>query len=130
MTNRKKIAAFARQLFKLSLVNEKVSAEHVSGVLAWVEKTRPAGAPSLLRAYKRLIEAEISRSRAVIEFAGDVSPEIFQQIAASMSRHFNREIEAVPVARPDLIAGIRVRVGCDIFENSVVSQLATLNSAN
>jgi F-type H+-transporting ATPase subunit delta len=130
MTNRKKIAAFARQLFKLSLENGKVSAERVSGVLAWVEKTRPASAIALLRAYKRLIETEIDRSRAVIEFAGDVSPAIFQQIAASMSAHFGRDIEAVPVARPELIAGIRVRVGCDIFENSVVSQLATLSSAN
>lgn len=130
MSNRKKIAAFARRLFRMSLEDGKVSADRVSGVLAWVEKHRPTGATTLLRAYKRLIETEISRNRAVIEFSGDLSPGTFQEIAASMSRHFNRPIEAVPVARPDLIAGIRVRVGCDIFENSVVSQLATLNAAN
>jgi F-type H+-transporting ATPase subunit delta len=130
MTNRKKIAAFARQLFKISLEDGRVSAEKVSGVLAWVDKHRPTGAVMLLRAYKRLIETEIARHCAVIEFAGDVSAEVFQQISADMSRHFDRQIESVPVARPDLIAGIHVRVGCDIFENSVVSQLAALNSAS
>jgi F-type H+-transporting ATPase subunit delta len=130
MSNRKKIAAFARQLFKMSMENGRVSAEKVSGVLAWVDKHRPTGATALLRAYKRLIETEIGRHRAVIEFAGDVSFEIFQQITAAMSRHYDREIEGVPLARPELIAGLRVRVGCDIFENSVVSQLAALNSAS
>lgn len=130
MSNRKKTAAFARQLFKMSLEDGTVSAERVSGVLSWIEKHRPAGATTLLRAYKRLIETEVDRNRAVIEFAGDISPEIFQQIATTMSGRFDREIEAVPVARPELIAGVRVRVGCDIFENSVVSQLATLGSSD
>lgn len=126
MSGRKKIAAFARQLFRLSLENDRLSGERVGGVLAWLDKNRPANATAVLRAYKRLVAAEVARSRAVIEFAGDVSPDTFEQIAAAMSRRYGRDIEPVPVARPELLAGVRVRVGDDIFENSIVTQLASL----
>jgi F-type H+-transporting ATPase subunit delta len=126
MASRRKIQSLARQLFKLSFDEGRLSPERVAGVLDWVEKHRPPNALSVLRFYQRLVEAEIARSRAVIEFAGDVSPAVFQQIAAAMSQRYGREIAYVPVARPELVAGVRVRVGCDIFENSVVSQLARL----
>jgi F-type H+-transporting ATPase subunit delta len=80
----------------------------------------------LLRALKRLVEAEISRSQVVIEYAGEPAPAVFAEINASMARHYARPLESVTIARPELIAGLRVRVGCDIYENTVVSQLASL----
>lgn len=126
MASRRKSAALAHQLFDLSLEDGRISAERVSGVLAWVEKHRPPEATAVLRFYKRLVETEVARNRAVIEFAGNVSPEIFQEIAAAMTKRYGRPIEAVPVACPDLVAGVRVRVGCDIFENSLVGHLASL----
>lgn len=130
MASRKKTTALARQLFKLSLENGRLSAERVGGVLAWIEKHRPGNPLALLRAYKHLVEAEVSRNRAVIEYAGELSPPAIDAITASLSRRFARDIEAVPVARPDLIAGIRVRVGCDIFENNLAGQLAALNAVS
>jgi F-type H+-transporting ATPase subunit delta len=127
MSTRKKIAALARQLFKLSFEGDQLSSERVGGVLAWVEKHRPPHPTAVLRAYKRLVEAEIDRRRAVIEFAGAVAPAVFQEIASAMSTRYGYRIEAVPMARPDLIAGVRVRVGCDIFEKSIAGQLASLS---
>lgn len=130
MASSKKTAVLARQLFKLSLDNDRLSEERVGGVLAWVEKHRPAHSLALLRAYRHLVDAELNRNRAVIEYAGEVAPSVFAAIAASMSRRFGRPIEAAPVARPDMIAGLRVQVGCDIFENSVAGQLAALNTVS
>jgi F-type H+-transporting ATPase subunit delta len=130
MSRKSKTADLARQLFELTLDQGRVSPERVTGVLQWVEKHQPANPSDVLRTLKRLIEAEIARSQAVIEYAGDVAPAVFEQIAAAMSAHYGRPIEAVPVSRPDLIAGLRVRVGCDIYENNVVSQLAALKPAS
>jgi len=130
MASSKKTSALARQLFKLSLENGRLSEERVGGVLAWVEKHRPASSLAVLRAYRHLVEAELNRNRAVIEYAGDVASSVFAAIAAAMSRRFDRPIEAAPVARPDLIAGLRVQVGCDIFENTVAGRLAALNTVS
>ena len=66
----------ARQLFKLSVVDGAVSAERVAGVLAYVEKHRPANPVMVLKAYQPLVAAELARSQAVVEHAGAVSDAI------------------------------------------------------
>jgi len=126
MSSARKSAELARQLFALTLDQGRLAPERVTAVLQWVEKHRPDNASAVLRALKRLVEAEVARSQAVIEYAGEVSPAVFAEVTASLARHYGRPLAAVPVARPELIAGLRVRVGCDIYENTVVSQLAAL----
>jgi len=126
MSTQRKSAALARQLFDLTLDQGRLSPERVTAVLQWVEKHRPENSSAVLRAFKRLVEDEISRSQVVIEYAGEAAPALFAEINASMARHYGRALETVTVARPELIAGLRVRVGCDIYENNVLSQLASL----
>lgn len=127
MASRRKIVTLARQLFKLSFEDGRLSEERVAGVLAWVDKHRPPDATTVLRRYKRLAEAELARHRAVIEFAGEISPALAAEVAAAMSQRYGRPIEPVAVASPALIAGVRVRVASDIYENSIASQLASLS---
>jgi len=124
----KKAQQLARQLFKLSLVNGLVSAEQVAGVLAYVEKHRPAYPLLVLRAYERLIARELAKSRAVVEHAGPVAEAILASIAGALSQKYKRTI--TPHARQDasLIAGLRVRVGDDVFESSIAGQLAELST--
>jgi len=124
----KKAQSLARQLFKLSLVNGLVSAEQVAGVLAYVEKHRPANPLLVLKAYERLIARELAKSRAVVEHAGPVADSILAGIAGALSQKYKRVI--TPQARQDagLIAGLRVRVGDDVFESSIAGQLAELST--
>jgi F-type H+-transporting ATPase subunit delta len=126
MSSQRKSAALARQLFGLTLEQGRLAPERVAAVLQWVEKNQPENPSAVLRAFKRLVEAEVTRSQIVIEYAGEVSPALLAEITASMTRHYARPLDAVTIARPELIAGLRVRVGCDIYENTVVSQLAAL----
>jgi len=55
-----------------------------------------------------------------------VSAAILQSIAEAMTRRYQRPVSAVAKPNPSLLAGLRVRVGDDVFENSVAGQLATL----
>jgi|SRR6185312_4380421 len=116
----------ARQLFKLSLENGALSAERVGGVLAWVEKHRPANPALVLKAYLRLAEAEVARSRAEVEHAGAVSDDVLQGIGAALARKYGRPVSLSAQPNPALLAGLRVRVGDDVYESSVAGQLAAL----
>ncbi|HEX3730950.1 MAG TPA: F0F1 ATP synthase subunit delta [Opitutaceae bacterium] len=116
----------ARQLFKLSLEQGALSAERVGGVLAWVEKHRPAHPALLLKAYRRLVAAELERSRAVVEHAGAVSDDMLQAIGAVLARKYGRAVGLTAQPNPALLAGLRVRVGDDVYESSVAGQLAAL----
>ena len=126
----KKAQQLARQLFKLSVADGVVSAERVAGVLAYVEKHRPANPVMVLKAYQRLSPPSSPQARRVVEHAGaitDASPAV--AIAAALTQKYGRTVTATAPAQPALLAGLRVRVGDDIYESSVAGQLAALAAA-
>jgi F-type H+-transporting ATPase subunit delta len=126
---RKKIQELARQFFNLSMVQGQLSAERVSGVLQYIEKHRPAHSMAVLKAYQRLIAREIARGQAVVEHAGPLSNAVLERITISMTAQYSRPIAGVPQRNDALLAGLRVRVGDDVYESSVAGQLATLAAA-
>jgi F-type H+-transporting ATPase subunit delta len=119
---------FARQLFRLSLADGQISAERVSGVLAYLEKHPPRQPLAVLRLYYRLVLIDIAKSRALVEHAGPIADGILRAIEASFTRKYQRSITATAQPNPVLIAGLRIRVGDDIYESSVAGQLAALAS--
>ena len=123
----KQTKLLAKQLFKLSLVNGVVSPEQVAGVLGWIEKTSPRRPVALLKAYHHRIAIELAKSRAEVEHAGPVSDATLRQIEAAMTKRYARPVTASARPNAKLLAGLRVRVGSDVYESSVAGQLATLS---
>jgi F-type H+-transporting ATPase subunit delta len=125
-SGKKQLQQLARQLFKLSFDNGELSAERVAGVLAYVEKNKPVHIASLLKAYHRLVAAEISRRQAVVEHAGPIDQTALDSIASAMTRRYGHTVKASAKPNSSLLAGIRVRVGDDTYESSVAGQLSAL----
>ncbi len=127
MAASKQTKLLAKQLFKLSVVNGVVSPEQVTGVLGWIEKTQPSQSIALLKAYHHRIETELAKSRAVVEHAGPVTDATLKQIETAMAQKYSRPVTAVAKPTPSLLAGLRVRIGSDVYESSVSGQLANLS---
>ena len=128
-SGKKQIQQLARQFYKLSFTNGVISAGQVAGVLDYIEKHRPANSMAVLKAYQRLIAAEVARGQAVVEHAGPINSAALDAIAAAMSKKYGRSVTAVEKRNEALLAGVRVRIGDDLYESSVASQLATLAEA-
>lgn len=125
----KKTKLLAKQLFRLSLANGQVSPEQVGGVLSYIEKIQPRHALSLLKLYHRAIATEVAKSRALVEHAGPINDSTLKLIEGAMSQKYRRIVTASARANPKLLAGLRVRVGSDVYESTVSGQLATLSHA-
>lgn len=125
-----KIRAYAKQLLQISL-DEKgaVSAERVAAVLAHLEKNPPARLPLVLAAYRKLVAIEVAKGEARVEHAGPVAPAALDGIAAALGKRYGRPVTATATPNPKLLAGLRVRIGDDVFESSVAGQLAALSAA-
>jgi F-type H+-transporting ATPase subunit delta len=126
----KQAQQFARQLFKLSVVNGAVTAERVAGVMEYMEKHKPANPVMVLKAYYRLIAAELAKGEAVVEHAGAISDATLAAIAAAMTKKYGRAVTATAKPNPVLLAGLRVHVSDDVYESSVAGQLSTLAIAS
>jgi F-type H+-transporting ATPase subunit delta len=125
----KKTKLLAKQLFKLSFADGRISADHVAGVLGYVEKNAPRRALALLKLYLRAVQTEVAKSQALVEHAGPVSDATLKLIEAAMAKKYQRPVTASARANPRLLAGLRVRVGSDVYESTVAGQLAALSSA-
>lgn len=125
-----KARQLARQLFKLSLVDGVIASDRVSGVLEYIEKTKPASTSLVLQAYRHLVAVELAKGEARVEHAGSVDKAMLDGIAAQMSSRYGRSIHATARPNPSLIAGLRVKVGDDVFEASVAGRLQALASAS
>ncbi len=126
-THAKAAHDLAQQLYRLSFDAGALSGERVAGVLAFVERHRPPNPVMVLKAYRRLVAAELARSHAVVEHAGPISESALGAIAAALGRKYGRAVTAGARPNPALIAGVRVRVGDDIYESTVAGQLASLS---
>lgn len=127
MASSKKTQQLAKQLAELSLgADGAVDAERVAGVLAYLEKHPPAQPMATLKAYQRRITQELAKTNAVVEHAGDVSSEVLASIGGALTQKYRRQVVATGRRNENLIAGLRVRVGDDVYESTVSGQLDAL----
>ena len=116
----------AHTLFQLSLEGGRISPERVAGVLEYVERDKPANPVMVLKCYRRLIAAELAKEEANVEHAGAVPAGVLQSLSSVLGRKYGRAVTVRATQNPALIAGLRVRIGDDVYEASVAGQLAAL----
>ena len=110
----------------MSVVDGVLSADRVSGVLAYVDKHQPANPVMVLKAYARYVAAELAKGEAVVEHAGAINEATLAAIAAAMTKKYGRPVTASAKPNAALLAGLRVSVGDDTYESSIAGQLAAL----
>ena len=124
----KQIQQLAKVFLEASLEEGSVSASRVTEVLQYIEENPPRHQMAVLKTYQRLVSIELDKHIAHVESATDISASVLESISSAMSTRYNRTIKATALKNDALIAGLRVRVGCDVYEDSIANQLSTLQS--
>lgn len=120
----------ARKLVALSLDgDQQVSLERVRAVLHTLETRKPRQLKALLKEYYIMLRRELRQSEASVEHAGALPSATFEAIAQKLTAERGRKISVTEKTNPSLIAGVRVRVGDDVYEDSIATRLNTLAHA-
>jgi F-type H+-transporting ATPase subunit delta len=126
MANNRKQVEFARKLLQLSLDNGEVKEDRVAAILKSLEKNPPSKLPTVLRIFLSLVKKEIKKYSAHLEYAGSVSDASIKVLESNLSEIYGRKIYVTATENKDLIAGVRVSVADDVYENSVISRMRPL----
>lgn len=122
----RKTFAYAKKLLALSLEDGAVSAERVDAVLQALKSNPPRQAKAVLRAYSKLIARALAAQTAQVESAVALDDSALAAISQHFSQQYGRAIVAKTRENPQLIAGLRVRVGDDLYDASISGRLERL----
>ena len=116
----------SRQLFRACMVDGKLDESRVRTVVNGVASSKPRGYIGMLDAFARLVANEVSRQRALVESASALTPAMQTELQASLSKKYGRQLTLDFSVNPELLGGIRVKVGSDVWDGSVKARLEGL----
>lgn len=119
----------SRQLFRACMADGKLDEARVLTVVSSVSQSKPRGYIAILDAFARLVSNEVDRQRAIVESAIALPPTIQSELQASLSKKYGRPLSLEFQTRPELLGGIRVKVGSDVWDGSVKARLEALSAS-
>jgi F-type H+-transporting ATPase subunit delta len=126
MKTTKQIEREAKHLFRLCFVGGNLDESRVRRVAQTILESKHRGYLSLLGRFKRLLEHEYDRRRAVIESAVTLPATLRTRVQTELAALYGPGLTWFFTENPALIGGIRITVGSDVYDGSVRSGLAAL----
>ena len=122
----KKAKDEARQLYHLCMVNGLLDENRVRQVVQRVIAVKRRDGSAVLAQFLRLVRLDCARHTAVIESATPLSADLQAVIQAGLTRRYGPGVAMAFSQRPALIGGMRVQVGCDVYDGTVRAGLEAL----
>ena len=118
----------ARQLFRLCRIDGRLDPERVRLVVEKTAASRRRGTLAVLTDFARLVRLDRDRHRAVVESATTLPDDLRQNVVAGLARTYGQGLDTSFALNPQLIGGMRVRVGSDVYDASVRAKLDALET--
>ena len=119
----------AKQIFKSCQVEGQLAEERVRQAVTLVIEKKPRGYFGILQELQRLVKLDVSSRSARVESAVVLTEAQQQNIRESLGRLKGGEVTVEFSENADLIGGMRVKIGDDVFDGSVKTRLATLSES-
>ena len=116
----------AKLLFRWCVVDRRLEEPRARAVVGQVLKSRRRGCLALLSEFKRLVKLEQARHTAKVDSAIPLQIDLQTRVRDTLKDVYGETILTQFAADPELIGGIRVQVGSDVYDGSVRSRLASL----
>jgi F-type H+-transporting ATPase subunit delta len=116
----------AKQLFRLCLVDSVLDENRVRRVVQHLLAAGRRNCPAILSYFERLLKLELARHTATIESATPLPADLQAAIEAGLTRRYGRGLATSFTHRPALIGGMRIQVGCEVYDGSVRAGLEEL----
>jgi F-type H+-transporting ATPase subunit delta len=128
MGRTKEAARDAKELFRLCLVNGLLDEGRVHDVVRHVTESRNRNRFRVLSRFERLVRLDVAKRTATVANATRLSPDMQACIQADLSRSHGPGLNTTFTQDPALIGGMRIKVGCDVYDGSVKARLAALQA--
>ena len=125
----KTAATTARRLFGLCQQDGRLDEARMRDLVARLVEQKPRDYAGILAALQRLTRLEIARRKVVIESAVELDAATRDRVVTGLSKEYGAGLSVSTVTNPELVGGLRIRVGDDVLDGSVQGRLQRLANA-
>jgi F-type H+-transporting ATPase subunit delta len=122
----KEIRQLSRQLLRASFTDGQFDQGKIAALVQSLITKKPRHYIDVLENYKRLLRLEVEKRHARIESASELPPDVNSQIVDHLQRKYGQDLTTDFVVNPELLGGLRVRVGSDVWDGTVRNRLERL----
>jgi F-type H+-transporting ATPase subunit delta len=122
----KEIRQLSRKMLQASFTDGQLDSGRITSLVDSLVTQKPRNYVDVLKNYRRLLRLELEKRRAIIETASDVDPRIRSQIEANLKSKYGHDLSTEFHVDPQLLGGMRIRVGSDVWDGSVRNRLERL----
>ena len=118
----------SKDLFEMALVDGHIDSQRLRLIFDEVTQKKPRHYMQILKAITRLVRMEVAKHHATIESAHPLSESQSQDIENSLKSKFG-QITTEFHHNPELIAGLRIQLGSNVWDGSVQSRLEAIKQS-
>jgi F-type H+-transporting ATPase subunit delta len=122
-------AATARRLFGLCQTAGRLDETKLRTVVARLIESKPRDYRAVLVALQRLTRLDADRRRVTVESAVALDDASRQRVVDGLAKAHGPNLTISYTVKPELIGGLRIRVGNDVLDGSVQGRLTRLANA-
>lgn len=126
MQSTKQTRRQARQLLRLCYTDGVLDESRAQHLLQRILQEKPRGCLPVLGQFQRLLRLTYAQRSATVETALVLTAEQSASVQARLEHAYGPGLSVAFVRRPELIGGMRITVGSDVYDGSVRARLAAL----
>jgi F-type H+-transporting ATPase subunit delta len=122
----KEIRRLSRKMLQASFTDGQLDPGRIASLVDSLVTQKPRNYIDVLKNYKRLLRFELEKRHATIETASEVDPAIRSEIEANLKSKYGNDLSTEFHVDPQILGGMRIRVGSDVWDGSVRNRLERL----
>jgi F-type H+-transporting ATPase subunit delta len=122
----KEIRRRSREMLQASFTDGQLDSGRITSLVDSLIARKPRNYIDVLKNYRRLLRLEVEKRRARIETASEVDREATSKIIENLKKRYGDDLTTEFVVNPQLLGGMRIRVGSDVWDGTVRNRLERL----
>jgi F-type H+-transporting ATPase subunit delta len=122
----RKVKSEAKQLFRSCLANGLLDEDRVRQAVRQVIAAGHRDCQAVLTCFLRLVRLDRAQHTASIQTAAPLPPDLEAATIGGLSRRYGPGLATELIVHESLIGGMRIQVGSDVYDGSVLARLAAL----
>jgi len=122
----KEIRRLSREMLRASFTDGQLDPGRIKSLVDSLIEKKPRHYIDVLKNYRRLLRLEVEKRRARVETASELDSTTSSELIANLKKKYGSDLSAEFIVNSELLGGMRIRVGSDVWDGTVRNRLERL----